>query len=88
MYSALPGSCNMFGRLQNAISVNSKTMVDLSKSVHQALDDFTWIANNITTQPTRLAELIPLTPSVEGHHDASGKGDAGAWFPSNTLQFR
>ena len=88
MSLALPGACNMFGRLQNAISVTSKTRVDLNKGVHQALDDFRWIAKDITERPTCLAELIPLTPAAEGHHDASGKGAGGAWFPADTLQPR
>ena len=88
MSLALPGARNMFGRLQNAISVTSKTRVDLNKGVHQALDDFRWIAKDITERPTRLAELIPLTPAAEGHHDASGKGAGGAWFPADTLQPR
>ena len=88
MAIALPGSRNMFGRLQNAISPKSKTRVDLNKGVHQALDDFRWIARDLTSRPTRIAELIPLSPSAEGHHDASGKGAGGVWFPSDTLQPR
>jgi hypothetical protein len=88
MAIALPGARNMFVRLQNAISLNSKTHVDLSKGVHQALDDFRWIAKDLTSRPTRIAELIPLAPSAEGHHDASGKGAGGAWFPGDTLQPR
>ena len=88
MAIALPGARNMFGRLQNAISPKSKTRVDLSKGVHQALDDFRWIAKDLTSRPTRIAELIPLAPSAEGHHDASGKGAGGAWFPGDTLQPR
>ena len=58
------------------------------KGVHQALDDFRWIAKDIAEQLTRLAELIPLTAAAEGHHDASGKGAGGAWFPADTLHLR
>ena len=42
---------------------------------------------NIASHPTHIAELVPLGPVTEGHHDASGSG-AGAgdiWFPSATL---
>jgi hypothetical protein len=88
MAIALPGARNMFGRLQSAIQPKSKTRVDLGKGVHQALDDFRWIAKDLTSRPTRLAELIPLAPSAEGHHDASGKGAGGAWFPGEHLQPR
>ena len=62
MSIALPGSRNMFGRLQNALSKGSKTRIDPTKGVHQALNNFKWIAKDLTSRPTRLAELIPLAP--------------------------
>ena len=52
MLIALPGSLNMFGRLQNAPSKGSKTQIDLTKGVHQALDNFRWIAKDLTSRPT------------------------------------
>ena len=58
----LPGSRNMFGRLQNILSKGCKTLIDLNKGVHQALDDFRWIVKDLTSRPTQLAELIPLMP--------------------------
>ena len=78
----------MFGRLQNALSKGSKTRINLSKGVQQALDDFRWLAKDLTSRPTRLAELIPLAPVAEVHHDASGKGSGGVWFPGDELQPR
>jgi hypothetical protein len=57
MALALPGARNMFGRLQNAIQPQSTTRVNLGKGVHQALDDFRWIAKDLTTRPTR--HLVP-----------------------------
>ena len=88
MSIALPGFRNMFGRLQNALSKGSKTRINLTKGVHQALDNFRWIAKDLTSRPTQLAELIPLAPVAEGHHDASGKGAGGVWFPGDKLQPR
>ena len=84
MSIALPGSRNMFGRLQNALSLQSKSRVTLNKGVHQALDDFRWIAQDLTDRPTRIQEVIPLPPIAEGTHDASGGGAGGIWFPSDT----
>ena len=52
MSIALPGSRNIFGRLQNALSKGSKTRIDLNKGVHQALDDFRWIAKDLTSGTT------------------------------------
>jgi len=37
---------------------------------------------------TRIAELVPLHSSAEGHHDASGKGAGGVWFPAAHLTAR
>ena len=91
MAMAMPGARNMFGRLQNALDKTSKTRVALDKGVHQALDDFRWLADDISGRPTRIAELVPLAPSAEGHHDAAGSagtGAGGVWFPSDTLQPR
>jgi hypothetical protein len=91
MALALPGARNMFSRLQNALDKDSKTRVSLDKGVHQALEDFRWMADDIAARPTRIAELVPLSPSAEGHHDAAGSTGAGAggvWFPSDTLRPR
>ena len=85
MSLALPGSRHMFGRLQNALSDRIGGCIALNKGVHQALDDFRWIATDLTSHPTRIAELIPLAPSAEGHHDASGLGAGGIWFPGHDL---
>ena len=85
MAIALPGARHMFGRLQNALSLQSKTRVCLKKGVHKALNDFRWLANNIESRPTRIAELVPVLQAAEGHHDASGDGAGGAWFPGSSL---
>lgn len=85
MSIALPGSRHMFGRLQNALCLKDKARVALNRGVHQALDDFRWIANDLTSRPTRIQELVPLPPVAEGDHDASGTGTGGIWFPSDVL---
>jgi hypothetical protein len=56
--------------------------------VHHALQDFRWIHNNLSERPTHIAELVPLLPSALGHHDASGAGAGGVWFPAQGLQPR
>jgi hypothetical protein len=84
MSIALPGSRNMFGRLQNALSLQQKSRVTLNKGVHQALEDFRWLAQDLTSRPTSIQEVVPLPPIAEGDHDASGTGAGGVWFPSDT----
>eukprot|EP00804_Cyclotella_cryptica_P015216 CCRYP_000734-RA/>CCRYP_000734-RA protein AED:0.45 eAED:0.45 QI:0/0/0/1/0/0/2/0/162 len=85
MSLALPGSGNIFSSMQNALSNMSGTRVTLNKGVHHALEDFRWMHDNIASCPTRIAELVPLDPVAEGHHDASGSGAGGIWFPSAML---
>jgi len=86
MSLALPGSRHLFSQTQNALSTGTKTRIALKKGVHQALEDFRWMHANISDRPTRIAELVPLTPQALGYHDASGsKGAGGAWFPTPDL---
>ena len=85
MAFALPGARNIFSTMQNALSLKKGGRVALHKGVHDALDDFRWMQQNISTRLTRIAELVPLLPVAEGHHDASGTGAGGIWFPSNDI---
>jgi hypothetical protein len=57
----------------------------LDKGVHHALEDFRWMQENISTHPTWIVEIVPLPPVAEGHHDASGLGACGIWFPGPHL---
>ena len=88
MSLAMPGARHLFSHLQNALSAKMGGRLSLTRDVHQALNDFRWLFHDITSRPTRLAELIPLAAAAEGHHDASGTGAGGIWFPSPTLKPR
>jgi len=85
MSLALPGARHLFSHMQHAMSSKLKGRVNLNKGVHHALDDFRWMLADIKKRPTRIAELVPLLSSAEGHHDASGHGAGGVWFPSEHL---
>jgi len=85
MSIALPGSRGLFSHLQAALRHKSGGRVTLTQEVHQAIDDFRWILQHISQRPTRIAELVPLLPSALGHHDASGTGAGGVWFPAQQL---
>ena len=71
--------------MQDGLSKQKGVRVALNKGVHHALADFRWMFDNIKSRPTRLAELIPLAPTAEGNHDASGKGAGGVWFASSSV---
>ena len=88
MALALPGARNMFSVMQHALSTCKKTRVALTKGVHQAIQDFTWMFKDIVSRPTRIAELVPLLASTMGYHDASGEGAGGVWFPHQSLSPR
>lgn len=88
MALALPGARNLFSTMQRALASKIGGRVALNKGVHQALDDFRWLLHDITSRPTRIAELVPLAASADGHHDASGRGAGGVWFPSPSLKPR
>ena len=88
MSLALPGARNMFSLMQHALTKCKKTRVALTKGVHQALKDFSWMFKDIVSRPTRIAELVPLLASAMGYHDASGEGAGGVWFPHESLSPR
>ena len=64
MALALPGSRNIFSTMQHALTNKAKGRIALKKEVHNALDDFRWMHNNIATRPTHIAEIIPLLPAA------------------------
>ena len=74
MSLAMPGARHLFSHMQQALSKKIGGRVSLTRDIHHALEDFRWLFNDITSRPTRLAELIPLAAAVEGHHNASGAG--------------
>ena len=88
MSLALPGARHLFSHMQVALAKKSKKRIALHKGVHQAIADFKWIASDISNRPTRIAEVVPLNPSLLGDHDASGQGAGGVWFPSNSCSTR
>ena len=72
MALALPGAWGLFSQMQEALCHVKGKRVTLSPGVHDALDDFKWLAEDVAKQPTLMYELVPLRPTVDGYHDASG----------------
>ena len=88
MSLALPGAQNLFSHMQLALVKRLGQRITLKKGVHQALNDFRYLVEDIANQPTRIAELVPLLASAVGHHDASGLGAGGVWFVPNHVSRR
>jgi hypothetical protein len=83
MSIALPGSRGLFSLMQEALRHQTKNRIRLSSEVHAALDDFRWLAHDLSQRPTRLYEIVPQpSPELLGAQDASGLGMGGVWFPA------
>ena len=80
MLLGLPGAKGLFSVLQEALRHTSDKRVRLSRVVHTFLDDFRWLAQDLASRPTRLAEILPQEPSAIGAVDAAGTGMGGVWF--------
>ena len=83
MSIAIPGCKGLFSVLQEAFrhEESDRPRLRLTKTLHGFLQDFRWLAKDLTSRPTRLAELIPdQTPSTNGACDAAGTGMGGVHF--------
>lgn len=83
MAAVLPGARGLFSTMQEAFCyVDNHHRVKLNRSVHDFLADFWWLANDVASRPTRIAEVIPADPVTRGACDASGDGMGGVHFIS------
>ena len=82
MAIAIPGARGLFSLLQEAFRHEEKgrNRLRLSRAVHEVLDDFRWMARDVSIRPTRIAEIVPKTPTVVGACDAAGPGMGGVFF--------
>ena len=67
-----PGAKYLFRILQVGQRHQTDKRVRLSPAVDAFLDDFRWLAQDLTSRPTRLAEILPQDPSVIGAVDVAG----------------
>ena len=83
MSLALPGSRGLFSLLQEAFRHKSGNRIPVTDAIHHIINDFRWLQQQLAVRPTRLYELVALSETLVGSHDASGLGAGGVWFPSN-----
>jgi hypothetical protein len=80
---AIPGGKGLFSVLQNVLKNNcgQGKRVQLTQPVHSVLQDFRWLAGDLTRRPTRTPELVPNTrPDTLGAQDSAAAGIGGAHF--------
>ena len=84
MSLALPGARDLFSQMQEALCHVKGKRVTLSKLVHVDLADFCWLEEDVSKRPTHIYELVPLRPTVDGNHNASGYMCGGVVLPVPT----
>jgi hypothetical protein len=81
MVLAIPGGCGLFSHLQLALCHTNRTRVRLTQQVQDQLEDFWELAQDVTSRPTHISEIIPTTPTQVGACDAAKSGVGGVWLP-------
>jgi hypothetical protein len=72
MALAIPGARGLFSTLQEAFRHPTEgSRLKLNKGVHDFLEDFRWLARELSQCPTRLGELLPGHPIAIGTTDAA-----------------
>ena len=71
----------LFNHMQEALRHVEGKRVSLTRGVHQALADFRCLVEDLSKRPTRLSEIIPLQPTLDGYHNAPGYMCGGALIP-------
>ena len=84
MSIGIPGSKGLFSTLQEAFRHTDGQRIRITPTMRDQLADFEYLASELATRPTSLAELVPDHPVAVGPHDASGTGMGGVWFPATT----
>ena len=84
MALALPGSRGLFSQIQETLCHVKGKRVTLSKGIHKALADFCWLVEYLSKRPMHIYKLVPLRPTVDGYHDASGYMCGGVVLPRPT----
>lgn len=80
MALAIPGLAGCFSVLQQALDPSARR-VKLSAAVHDQIDDIRWLAADLSSRPTRIAEIIQGPADYVGTADACGTGLGGVWLP-------
>ena len=85
MAISIPGANNLFSLLQEAFRHQDKDRprIRLTQDVHVLLNDFRLLAQDVSSRPTRIAEIIPTMPTVIGACDAAGPGMGGVFFATD-----
>ena len=82
MVLAIPGGKGLFSHLQRALKPTPGRL-RLTQAIHDELDDWRWLTNNLHARPTSWDEIVPSAPTHIGSHDAAALGMGGVWFAAH-----
>jgi len=80
MVLVVPGGQGLFSLVQEAFhhKFDNGNRLRLTNQIHDVFRDWKWLANNISSRPTRIAELAPTNPPhISGACDAALTGMGG-----------
>ena len=78
---AIPGAEGMFSHIQAALLKDgSSNRIKVDRSTRDELCDWKWLAENIATRPTSIAEVVRHPPSIWQATDAAKAGMGGCDF--------
>jgi hypothetical protein len=84
MVLAIPGGRGLFSQLQSildySVDAHPSDRLRLTQAVHDQLDDFRWLAKDLSSRPTRWGEVVDSDPLLLGAVDASSTGMGGIWL--------
>jgi len=80
MMVAIPGAEGLFSHLQAALVSSKGDRVRVTKSARDELSDWRWLASDISTRPTSIAEVVRKPTSIVQAVDAAKPGMGGVAF--------
>ena len=84
MVLALPGGNGLFSTLYTAFGDRlSTTRLRLTRPIQDAIQDLIVLADDLTSRPTRIGEIVCTLPVTYGTADASGQGMGGVWLSAD-----
>jgi len=82
MSPAVPGLTGCFLVLQTVTKPTGR--IRITTAAHDQIDDIRWLAKEVTSRPTRIAELVPGPADFIGTTDGCCDGLGSVWLPFTT----
>ena len=78
---AIPGAEGMFSHIQAAlVKAGSSNHIKVDRSNREELRDWKWLAGDIATRPTSIAEVVRHPPSIWQATNVAKSGMGGVIF--------